>query len=183
MKLISKYINLLLIFHRKKQNISYKLFALCCGILFFLGVLPFLLSKLAHIVFVNFKIPVFKVESWLSFIVGITGLLILTWTVITQWRVGKGTPALIAPTKKLIISGPYKYTRNPIELGAILYYFAFGTICYNWFNGLFCFVVSLIAGSTYHKFIEERELEARFGEEYKQYKKKVPFLFPDFLFY
>jgi protein-S-isoprenylcysteine O-methyltransferase Ste14 len=30
----------------------------------------------------------------------------------------------------------------------------------------------------HHKFIEEKELEKRFGEEYIIYKKNTPFVFP-----
>jgi protein-S-isoprenylcysteine O-methyltransferase Ste14 len=30
----------------------------------------------------------------------------------------------------------------------------------------------------YIKFIEEKELEARFGQEYSEYKKRTPFFIP-----
>ena len=40
-------------------------------------------------------------------------------------------------------------------------------------------IISLVLFS-YYKFIEEKELVLRFGKEYVEYKKKVPFLFPKF---
>ena len=40
------------------------------------------------------------------------------------------------------------------------------------------FVVGVFLGSLYHKFIEEKELLVRFGDEYRKYKKKTPFLLP-----
>jgi len=36
----------------------------------------------------------------------------------------------------------------------------------------------LLFSTTYIKLVEEKELEARFGEEYREYKRKTPFLIP-----
>jgi protein-S-isoprenylcysteine O-methyltransferase Ste14 len=38
----------------------------------------------------------------------------------------------------------------------------------------------LIIGSFYHKAVEEKELLARFGKEYEDYKARTPFLVPKF---
>jgi protein-S-isoprenylcysteine O-methyltransferase Ste14 len=50
------------------------------------------------------------------------------------------------------------------------------------FEGLMVGIISCVlgftVGSIYHKFIEEKELEERFGDEYKKYKQNIPFLFP-----
>ena len=45
-------------------------------------------------------------------------------------------------------------------------------------TGIVCFILGAVVGSLYHKLIEEKELELRFGDEYKEYKKVTPFLFP-----
>jgi protein-S-isoprenylcysteine O-methyltransferase Ste14 len=78
----------------------------------------------------------------------------------------------------LITIGPYKYCRNPIEFGAVLYYLGIGTFIGGIIVGIISIVLGSTAGSIYHKFIEEKELEERFGEEYKKYKEKTPFLIP-----
>jgi protein-S-isoprenylcysteine O-methyltransferase Ste14 len=78
----------------------------------------------------------------------------------------------------LVTTGPYKLCRNPIEFGAIFYYLGIGTIAGGITVGIACFLLGLTIGSAYHKLIEESELEARFGDEYRQYKKKTPFLLP-----
>lgn len=44
--------------------------------------------------------------------------------------------------------------------------------------GIVSFVLGLIIGSAYHKFVEEKELHVRFGDRYLKYKKEVPFLIP-----
>ena len=36
----------------------------------------------------------------------------------------------------------------------------------------------LLFSTTYIKLVEEKEREARFGGEYKEYKRKIPFLIP-----
>lgn len=90
---------------------------------------------------------------------------------------GQGAPAFKL-TKKLVVGGIHRRTRNPMSLGFYLT----------------CLGVSLAAGSTYctlgtllvlvpaHlfylKYIEERELEIRFGETYRAYRQNVPFMIP-----
>jgi protein-S-isoprenylcysteine O-methyltransferase Ste14 len=108
----------------------------------------------------------------------IIGLYYLIWSTVTQWKKGEGTPAPNAPTQHLIITGPYKYSRNPIEFGAIMYYLGFGTFVGGIIVGIICFILGFTVGSIYHKFIEEKELEKRFGEEYIKYKENTPFVFP-----
>ncbi|MBD3265994.1 hypothetical protein GF373_04935 [bacterium] len=106
------------------------------------------------------------------------GIFFLSWAVYAQWAIGQGTPAPVAPTKQLIVEGPYKLSRNPIQLGIILYYLGLGTISDGLASGLIAFFIGFLVGITYHKLIEEKELLLRFGDEYKEYKKKTPFLFP-----
>ncbi len=108
------------------------------------------------------------------------GLFFLIWATITQLIIGGGTPTPNAPTQKLVILGPYRYTRNPIELGALFYYFGIGILFGSLFHGIICMLLGFIFGSSYHKFIEEKELLLRFGDDYKQYRDTTPFLIPRF---
>jgi protein-S-isoprenylcysteine O-methyltransferase Ste14 len=78
----------------------------------------------------------------------------------------------------LTVTGPYKYCRNPIEFGAIIYYLGIGIFIGGIFVGITSCILGFIIGSAYHKFIEEKELEERFGEEYIRYKENTPFVFP-----
>jgi len=107
-----------------------------------------------------------------------TGLFFLGWATWTQIRVGGGTPTPNSPTRRLVTVGPYRYTRNPIEFGAIWYYLGFGCILGTIFHGIVCMLSGLIFGSICHKFVEEKALLLRFGNEYAEYKKRTPFLFP-----
>lgn len=112
------------------------------------------------------------------------GLLILAgfswlgWSILWQHWHGQGTPLPFVPTRVLLTTGPYRYCRNPMALGAIL-----------WLSGLAVAVNSpsaLIGGVVlfatilllYIHLIEERELALRFGKEYEQYRHRTPFVIP-----
>jgi len=41
-------------------------------------------------------------------------------------------------------------------------------------------ILGFIIGSTYHKFVEEKELLLRFGDDYIHYRNTTPFLIPQF---
>jgi protein-S-isoprenylcysteine O-methyltransferase Ste14 len=172
-------VKLLVKFSKNNHSQSFKIISLIIGIIFFLIILPsvFILTGLALDKY--FMITINRnIEIIFSIVFIAIGLLLLLLTAITQWKIGNGTPAPNAPTQKLIISGTYKYCRNPIQFGAMLYYLGIGTFFGGFIVGLVSFILGFIIGSLYHKFIEEKELEIRFGNEYIEYRKNTPFLFP-----
>ena len=99
------------------------------------------------------------------------------WSVETQMSIGGGTPVPVMPTHKLIATGPFTYCRNPMTLGTFMGYMGISI----WIGSISAIVIILILTTLlllYVKFIEERELEARFGAEYLEYKKNTPFILP-----
>ena len=105
------------------------------------------------------------------------GYVISFWSVFTQVMIGRGTPVPIMPTKKLIIEGPYKYSRNPMWLGFGLGLIGLG-ILFNSISFLLIDLAIFVVGYLYLKLIEEKELTLRFGKEYTKYMKSVPFILP-----
>jgi protein-S-isoprenylcysteine O-methyltransferase Ste14 len=114
----------------------------------------------------------------LAGISGVFSLLLMMWSVWVQWSVGRGGPVPVVPTRKLITTGPYALCRNPMHLGALLYVFAFGLIFGNLVIALICIALEMSMLGVYLKSIEEKELLLRFGEDYRRYKEKTPFLIP-----
>lgn len=109
----------------------------------------------------------------------ICGLSLSLWTRWIQFKIGQGTPAPQMPTQKLIIKGPYKYSRNPMILGDVIWLICLGAILNSpsfMIISTFWFVLHLF----YYKLIEEKELIARFGQEYEEYQNRVAFLIPKF---
>ena len=118
-----------------------------------------------------------RVSRVLGGLVTVLGFSLGFWSVNTQLTRGRGTPLPVMPTQELLTEGPFRYCRNPMTLGTILVYLG---LCV-WLGSLSALVIVLIlAGAllSYIKFIEEKELEARFGQAYLEYKRSTPFILP-----
>jgi len=163
----------------RPRSTGFKVLAIVIGATVFLALLPALGVYLGYLVSRAMAIPC---PRWLEVVLGaasiVAGLSWLGWSFVTQWRLGRGTPAPFAAPQRLIVRGPYRLCRNPIQLGAMAYYFGLGAGLVNLTAGLFWLVVFLILGSVYHKFIEEKELLIRFGPDYEAYRQRTPFLIP-----
>ena len=105
------------------------------------------------------------------------GLIFGLWSNKAVFIDGEGTPAPIMATQHLIITGPFQYCRNPMALGTILFYLGV-VVCLGSLSSLVLLMILTGALLTYIKRIEEKELEARFKQEYIQYKVLVPFIIP-----
>lgn len=76
------------------------------------------------------------------------------------------------PTTALVFDGPYRFTRNPIYVGfALIYAGAAIWSGTTWSLLVLPFVLAVISRSVIAR--EERYLEAKFGEEYLSYKRRV----------
>lgn len=83
-------------------------------------------------------------------------------------------------TDRIVQTDIYKRTRNPMSLGYYLWSLSLGLISSSTFVTLVILLGFIPAHLFFLKYFEELELELRFGEAYKQYKQKVPFLIPKF---
>lgn len=103
----------------------------------------------------------------------VVGLFFAVWTMRLFANVGKGTLAPWAPTKKLVVIGPYAYVRNPMLSGVIMMIMGESAIFLS--PGVFIWgALFFIINTFYFRFSEEIGLEKRFGDEYLRYKKNVP---------
>jgi protein-S-isoprenylcysteine O-methyltransferase Ste14 len=176
---MQKLVDFLLKFAGKDNSKQYKIISLMFGAIFFLVILPGIFTSIGFFAKNYVTLNVNTTDELIISIIGVAvGLSFLIWATITQWKTGNGTPVPNAPTQHLIITGPYKYCRNPIEFGAVLYYLGIGTLVGEIITGIISCMLGFTTGSIYHKFIEEKELEERFGEEYRKYKEHTPFVFP-----
>ena len=79
------------------------------------GLVPWLITR-----YEGHDVPtIVAVIAWVFLVEGVAVLLYGVWHFAAE---GKGTPAPVAPTKRLVISGPYFYVRNPMYLavGAVI---------------------------------------------------------------
>lgn len=112
--------------------------------------------------------------SIVCFILGVPWMLSAVFWQLVR---GKGTPVPVVPPKEFLQNGPYRYVRNPMILGFFLYVLGWAFL----FNkiGSFLAAAVIIAFLLVEvKIIEEPELERRFGNAYREYKKQIPFIIP-----
>lgn len=75
-------------------------------------------------------------------------------------------------TSTLVTSGIYRYTRNPMYLGLLLILTSWGLYLGNLLSGLF--LVVFIAYMTRYQIIpEERLLQEKFGDKFRNYRAAV----------
>src|ERR1700745_2764182 len=86
---------------------------------------------------------------------------------------GLGTPAPIAPTQKLVVTGLYRYVRNPIYIAVVAVIFGqallFGDWRLLWYGALLWLFFHV-----WVVMIEEPTLRESYGAEYESYCANVP---------
>ncbi|WP_261165376.1 isoprenylcysteine carboxylmethyltransferase family protein [Microbacterium sp. Marseille-Q6965] len=91
------------------------------------------------------------------------------WSIATR---GDGTPLPSAMPNRLVVAGPYRLVRNPMAVAGILQGVAVGLLLSSWLTVTY----ALCGAVLWHVFVrplEESDLEARFGDEYRHYRSAV----------
>lgn len=123
------------------------------------------------------RIPVGALTAALGGVTFLCGAFFALRSVAAEITIGAGTPLPVMPTQRLVVVPPFTWCRNPMTLGTILVYGSIGI----WMGSLSAIALALAFGGLlllYVRFVEEKELEARFGAEYLAYKQATPFLLP-----
>ena len=108
----------------------------------------------------------------------IPGLALSIWSIVYMKKVGEGNPfdaynhELAPRTRHLMTEGPYRLSRNPMLLGIYIYDVGVLIWLFSWWP-LLVFAAEVIL-LTLQVRSEEKRLEADFGDEYREYKKRVP---------
>jgi protein-S-isoprenylcysteine O-methyltransferase Ste14 len=90
---------------------------------------------------------------------------------------GRGTPAPVAPTERLVVGGLYRYVRNPMYLGVLAAIVGQGLLLGQ--LGLLAYAALVwVAVATFVQAYEEPTLHARYGAEYDAYRRAVPAWWP-----
>jgi protein-S-isoprenylcysteine O-methyltransferase Ste14 len=148
------------------------------GTIFFLTTSLFVLIPLYIDWVFNIPKAIFQPLNYiLSFLLILIGIFLVLWSVFHFIKV-KGTPVPVNPPPRLISSGPYAYSRNPMTSGLFLQMFGIG-IYFGSVLSVFVFTpVYILLHVIELKRVEEPELEKRLGEDYVDYKTRVPMFFP-----
>lgn len=126
--------------------------------------------------------PPFPVNLLLGFTVFYVGLKMGIRSTKVLYRRGLGLPWGEArkdvETSRLVVTGPYAYTRNPMILGYSLLPCGMGLMFRSIGMSTTIPLVVVLVNVAIAKLREEPHLEERFGQEYIDYKRSTPFLIP-----
>jgi protein-S-isoprenylcysteine O-methyltransferase Ste14 len=90
---------------------------------------------------------------------------------------GSGTPAPVAPTRRLVIGGMYRHVRNPMYLAVLA--IVVGQALVWWRPILLGYAaVVTVAFVAFVRGYEEPALRRRFGDQYEAYRRAVPGWWP-----
>jgi protein-S-isoprenylcysteine O-methyltransferase Ste14 len=123
-----------------------------------------------------FGLPVFRFIGGLLVTLGISGLLDSFVRFALQ---GLGTPAPVFPTRHLVVTGLYRYVRNPMYVAVVIAILGQGLI----FGNVTVLEYGGLVWLLFHGFVlvyEEPTLRASFGSEYKSFCVEVPRWIPRF---
>lgn len=95
------------------------------------------------------------------------------WTMLLFTRYGDGTPAPWEPPRKLVIRGPYRHVRNPMITG-VLFLIAAEALLFGSWPLLVWMGIFFLGNAVYFPLVEEKGLEERFGQAYREYTRNVP---------
>ncbi len=110
---------------------------------------------------------------WLGLAFAAAGLTLAVWTVRLFSTRGQGTPAPWDPPRKLVVRGPYRYVRNPM-ISSVLTMMAAEALFFQAWPLAAWMAYFFVANAVYFPLVEEKDLERRFGDDYRLYKANVP---------
>ena len=90
----------------------------------------------------------------------------------------RGTPVPFNPPKELVVAGPYRWTRNPMMTGLLTALLGVAFLRRSAALAVIFIPVLTLIMYLVIRFVEEPELEMRFGEAYRRYRAATPRFLP-----
>ena len=109
---------------------------------------------------------------WVGVVLVLLGLPVLLESFFRFAWVGRGTPAPPYPTERLVVSGFYRYVRNPMYIAVVSIVFGQGLL----FGRADILIYAACVAPLFHAFVmlyEEPTLRGRYGAEYEDYCRAV----------
>jgi protein-S-isoprenylcysteine O-methyltransferase Ste14 len=112
--------------------------------------------------------------------------LLLGWGYLQYLLVGRyrlpragGSWGMDVPPDCVVATGPYRYTRNPMYLGHLIFMTGLAVTFWSWF----ALILLAARAAWFHRRVlrDEQRLEARFGADYAAYRRRVKRWIPGIL--
>jgi len=112
---------------------------------------------------------------WIAAVPSVLGFAVAIRCVWDFGHTGRGTPVPVAPPKRLVVVGFYRYVRNPMYVGFITgwvgLWVVFGRAS---LTALEVAAAALLAVELFVRLYEEPHLRGKFGADYEEYCRNVP---------
>jgi protein-S-isoprenylcysteine O-methyltransferase Ste14 len=109
---------------------------------------------------------------WLGAVLVVAGLPLLGDAILRFAIHGRGTPAPTAPTERLVVTGPYRFVRNPMYVGVLL--IVAGQALWFASGAVLIYAACLAVGfHTFVRLYEEPILRRTYGAQYETYCRHV----------
>jgi protein-S-isoprenylcysteine O-methyltransferase Ste14 len=119
------------------------------------------------------------VLRWTGLIVIAAGLVVVLEAFARFAWEGLGTPAPVAPTRTLVVSGFYRFVRNPMYVAVTALIFGQAVLFASWGVAIYGVIIAA-AFDTFVRLYEEPTLGRAYGEEYAAYCAATPRWIPRF---
>jgi hypothetical protein len=106
------------------------------------------------------------------------GLPLIAWgygqyRLVGRYRIGEGGggPGMTTLPQRIVEEGPYRYTRNPMYLGHLIFMLGLALTFWSWF----ALILLVLRAAWFQKRVwgDEARLAATFGAEYEAYRARV----------
>ena len=128
-------------------------------------------------------IPIIGLRLTIASGLSLFGLLFGVWSIVVQKTIGKGGPLEVAglevspKTQNLVVTGPYKYTRNPMLFGTCVFYYGMA-VYLNSPSAALLVTLFMTFMLIFVKKAEEPRLLKDFGADYEDYRRRVSMFVP-----
>jgi len=141
------------------------------ALLLYFAALPWVALRLDRWLGIVWRLP-FWIEP-VAAMAMLAGAALGIWSFRALTVLGDGTPNPLVPTARLVESGPFRHSRNPLMLGGWLC--GASLACLLRSPSLLVLVGTVVvAGIFYVRWIEEPRLLSRFGEGWLRYVSRTP---------
>jgi protein-S-isoprenylcysteine O-methyltransferase Ste14 len=162
-------------FDEMKSKIAETLIASLGTLLFLFLIIPFWLIWIPHRILLSpehiyrFDIGIYRYFGLAPIVLGVVIYIFCSGSFVV---VGKASPIFFTPTKELIVTGFYRFVRNPLYIAGVLVLAGEAIL----FQSLGIFIYCLVTFGIINVIVlmEETLLAEKFGARYEQYCKSVP---------
>lgn len=111
--------------------------------------------------------------NWIGVAPLATGVVLLLWCVVEFYVEGRGTLAPWTPPRELVVTGLYRYSRNPMYVAVVLILAGWAILFRSWPMAVYAVAVA----AAFHLRVlvhEEPWLARSFGDRWDAYRARVP---------